>query len=935
MLTTTTHVARATLIVLAAVVAAVLLGSCSSGSSGGGTTVTPLSITTQSLPDAQVNHAYTGTLAATGGTAPYTWALTAGVLPPGLSLDTSSGVISGTPIGGANGATLTFRVSDSASPAVTSTTTLTLTVLAQGLSVTTRSLPDAHLGVAYDATLTATGGVAPYSWTLTSGALPAGLQLNAASGAITGTPTVQSAGTALTFKVTDSASPAATVSVNLSLAVTEAQIVISTTSLPDGQIGVPYSTTLSASGGSGALTWTLTAGALPAGLNLDAASGVIAGTPTATAAQLPLTFTVTDAGTPAQSQSAAYTLTISPAGISVSISPRRAGVTVGQTLILTASTSDLAGVSWSVTPAGGSFSSGTSQNGANVTFTAPTSAGVYTLSATSITDTGRSASITVGVTDLAGVYTHHNDLTRAGANTQEYALTPANVNTATFGKLFSCTVNGAIYAQPLWVANLNFAGVRHNVVFVATQHDGLYAFDADASTCQLLWQQNLIDTTHGATAGERTVPAGASGFLVGAGYGDVAPEVGITSTPVIDPAAGILYVVTKSVDAGGTIFYQRLHAIDLVSGSERAGSPTVLAPTYHGDNGGLINFVSRQQLQRAGLALAGGTIYIAWGAHEDVLPWSGWLAGYTYNGSAFTQKSVLNVAPNTQEAGIWMSGGAPSVDAAGHLYVITGNGTFDAANSSGPTDDYGDSLLQITPGTGQAGLGVSSFFAPTDQAADDANDKDVGAGGAALVLNLASGTAPQHLIVGGGKDGGLYVLDGDHMGGLGDSHAWQLLSLGQPIFSTAAFWNNMLYIAPVDGQLQAYAFNPGTKKFTTPAASKSATTFMFPGATPSVSASSATANGIVWAINSHNYCTPQSGGCGPAQLHAYAATGVGTELWNSTMIGADSAGNAVKFTVPTIANGKVYIGTRGNNTGDADSSTSRPGELDVYGLKSN
>jgi hypothetical protein len=356
MLTTTTHVARATLLILTAVVAVLLLGSCSSGSSGGGgTTETPLSITTQSLPNAQVSHVYTGTLAATGGTAPYTWALTAGVLPPGLSLDTASGVISGTPIGGASGAPLTFQVTDSASPAATSKTTLTLTVAAGSLSVTTRSLHDAVLGVAYEETLTAAGGVAPYTWTLTSGTLPAGLQLNAATGAITGTPTVQSAGTALTFKVTDSASPAASVSVNLSLAVTEGQIVISTTSLPDGQIGVPYSTTLSASGGSGAFTWTITAGALPAGLNLDAASGVIAGTPTATAAQLPLTFTVTDAGTPAQSQSAAYTLTISPPGISVSVTPRRAGVTVGQTLTLVASTSDLAGVSWSVTPAGGSF----------------------------------------------------------------------------------------------------------------------------------------------------------------------------------------------------------------------------------------------------------------------------------------------------------------------------------------------------------------------------------------------------------------------------------------------------------------------------------------------------------------------------------------------------------------------------------------------------
>ena len=945
MLTATSRAQRVACIFVFLGVLVLLLGSCGGSGSGsgsgggGGPPPTPLSITTTSLAHAQVGSNYTATLAATGGTAPYTWALTSGVLPPGLSLDTTNGVISGTPVGGANGATLTVQVSDSASPAATRNTTLTLTVLAADLAIINSVLPEAQVGAAYDATLTAIGGTAPYTWTLSGGTLPPGLQLDAATGAITGTPTVPSTSTTLTFMVTDTGSPAASVSANVTIKITPAPIVISTTALPDGKVGVPYSTALSATGGTGAYIWTVSSGTLPAGLNLNASSGAIAGTPTATAQQTPLTFKVTDAGTPMQTQSAAYTLTVSPSGISVGISPRRAGLTVGQTLTLVASTNDGAGVSWSIAPAGGSFSTATSQDGANVTFTAPGSAGVYTLTATSISDTSRSASITIGVTDLAGVYTYHNDVTRAGANTQEYALTPATVTPATFGKLFSCPVDGAIYAQPLWIANLSIAGVKHNVVFVATQHDSLYAFDADASPCQLLWQASLIDTTHGASAGETSVPTG----LVGAGYGDVAPEIGIAGTPVIDPAAGILYVVSKSVLAhvnpDSTVtytFYQRLHAIDLPSGSERAGSPAAISMNYVADNGGFANFVPEQEFQRAGLALASGTIYIAWGAHEDAPPWFGWLAGYTYNGSAFTLKSVLNVAPNTQEAGIWMGGGAPSVDAAGHLYVTTGNGTFDATNPSGPTDDYGDSLLQITPGTGQKGLGVSSFFAPSDQADDNAHDLDVGSGGAALVLNVTSGSGPQHLIVGGGKDGGLYVLDGDHLGSFGDGNAWQLLSLGQPIFSTAAFWNDTLYIAPVGGALQAYAFNPASKLFTVPAVAQSTPTFGFPGATPSVSASG-TANGIVWAIDSHNYCTPQSGGrCGPAELHAFDATGVASELWNNTTIGSDTAGYSVKFTVPTIANGKVYIGTRGGNTGDVTTPPDQPaGELDVYGLKSN
>jgi hypothetical protein len=923
---------RKPLALLGLCAAVALLGGCGGG--GGGSTPTPLSVTTSSLPNAQVGVAYSTTLGATGGTAPYSWSLTSGMLPPGISLDAATGALSGTPTGGAYGATLVLQVKDAASPAQTASATLTITVLVEDLTATTNSLPTGHVGSPYDATLSATGGTAPYAWTLTGGALPAGLALNATSGEITGTPTSNATATELIFQVADSANPPATVSVTLFLTISAVPLAITTTTLPFGQIGVAYQAQLAATGGTGALNWQVSSGSLPAGLQLGSSTGLISGTPTATAVQAPVTVSVTDSGAPAQIQSAAYTITVSPAGISVLVSPERAGLTVTQQQTFTATTNDNAGVTWSASPAGGAFTPASSANGVAVTFTAPATAGVYTLTATSLTDSTRSAAVTVGVTDLAGVYTYHNDVARDGANTQEYALTAANVGTATFGKLFSCSVDGAVYAQPLWVANLSIAGVVHNVILVATEHDSLYAFDADANPCQVLWHANLIDPTHGANAGETPVPDGPTNFLVGLGDGDISPEVGITGTPVIDPAAGILYVVAKSVDATGTIFYQRLHAIDLASGSDRAGSPAAISATYPADNGSTVTFSPRQQNQRAGLALASGTIYIAWGSHEDAPPWYGWVMGYTYNGSAFTQQAVLNVSPNSGEAGIWMAGGAPSVDSGGHLYVITGNGLFDGAATSGSTDDFGDSFLQLAPGAGQNHLGVSSFFTPSDQATLYGSDKDFGSGGSALVLNLPmSGSSPQHLVVGGGKDGALYLLNGDQMGGSGDGNARQMWNLGHGIFATPAFWNNTLYIAPLGSPMLAYAFDPAGLLFTTTAASTSTQTFQFPGTTASVSASGASSNGIVWALDNHNYCTPQSGGCGPAVLHAWSAGTLATELWNSSQVGADVAGNSVKFTVPTIANGKVYVGTRGNNTGGVYGSTTVSGELEVYGLK--
>jgi hypothetical protein len=349
-----------------------------------------------------------------------------------------------------------------------------------------------------------------------------------------------------------------------------------------------------------------------------------------------------------------------------------------------------------------------------------------------------------------------------------------------------------------------------------------------------------------------------------------------------------------------------------------------------------VTFNPQTQNQRPGLALVNGTVYIAWASHEDTPPYYGWVIGYTYNGSAFRQSGVYCTTPNAGNAGIWMTGAAPAADNNGHLYVISGNGQFDVDTAPGvpntipPNNDYGDSFLQLS--NGASGLTVSSYFTPSDQESDFENDEDAGSGGAAMVLNLPSGS-PAHLVVGGGKDGTLYILNGDAMGGYGDANAWESFSLtGAHIFSTGAFWNNTFYFAGAGTPLQAFPFNSSTELLAQSHTSLSASAFGFPGATPSISATGTSSNGIVWALDSTDYCTNGASACAPALLHAYDAANLASELWNSSLVSSDAAGNAVKFTLPTVANGKVYVGTRGNNTGGKYGSTSVNGELDVYGL---
>jgi len=677
-----------------------------------------------------------------------------------------------------------------------------------------------------------------------------------------------------------------------------------------------------ASGGTSTLTWSSTnatsctaSGAGWSGSKATSGSQVTAALTATTS------YSLSCSGAGGTSSLVTATVTISSG--TVTVAPTIATLTVSQTQQFTATVPGGGAATWMVDGiAGGSAAVGIVTSAG--LYTAGTAVGTHTVLATSVANSTQSGSAVVAVTDLAGVYTYHNDLARDGANMQEYALTTANVNTSSFGKLTSCSVDGAIYGQPLWVANLTVGGAKHNVVFVTTAHDSLYAFDADAVPCQQLWMVSLIDAAHGGLTGESTVPPN----LFGANEGAIAPEVGVTSTPVIDPVSGLLYAVSLSINSAHTTYYHRLHAITLSTGTEATGSPVTIIGSYPTIAApGTVSFDPSRHLQRAGLALVNGIVYVAFASQEDYGTWYGWVMSYQYSGTSLTQSAVLNVAPNASDkgGGIWMSGGAPAADSSNNLYLVTGNGGFDATSTTAPNNDYGDSLLKLTPS-----LTVSQYFTPTDQATDDSGDMDFGAGGAALLADLPAGSTFTHLLLCGGKDGTLYVLNRDAPGGYGDSNAVQSIAFGAQIFATGAFWNNKFYLGGLSAPLRAYQLTPSASPLFA-LSSSSSHSFVFPGSTPSVSAA-ATQNGIVWALDTSQFCIPGAPGCGPAVLYAYDATNLATALWNSSTVPADAAGFAVKFAVPTIANGKVYVGTRGNNTGVLGG-TSVSGELDIYGLK--
>jgi hypothetical protein len=497
------------------------------------------------------------------------------------------------------------------------------------------------------------------------------------------------------------------------------------------------------------------------------------------------------------------------------------------------------------------------------------------------------------------VLTQHNDNARTGLNTNETVLTPTNVNLYGFGKIFSQPVDGPVYAQPLYASGVNIPGKGvHNVAFVATMHDSLYAFDADIKM-PALWQASFINPAAGIapdTAVDAASPYGNCLTFVG--------EIGIISTPVIDAASGTIYVVSRTKEP---LQVQRLHALDISTGYERSNSPVVITAAVQGTGDGVTNgyvhFDPKREIQRPGLLLVGGVVYISWASYCDYGPYHGWIIGY--NAQTLEQVSVLNVSPNGSAGGIWMSGAGLAAASDGSIYCVTGNGTFDTSQSPGA---FGDSVLKLIQGTE---LTVSDYFTPHDQSSMDMQDNDLGSGGAMVLPDsVGSGTHP-HLLVAAGKDGKFYLLDRENMGHFNAANNSQIvqelpfysLQSGPPhMFGLPAFFKNRLYLQAVGEVLKVYEFTNGL--INASPLSQATESFGFRGDTPSVSANGTT-NGIVWQLTPGNTFV--------ASLRAYDAEDVSHKLYDSivtTQAGLPDQVSYVKFVVPTIANGKVYVGTK-------------------------
>ena len=490
------------------------------------------------------------------------------------------------------------------------------------------------------------------------------------------------------------------------------------------------------------------------------------------------------------------------------------------------------------------------------------------------------------------VTTYHNDNARTGQNLNETTLTPANVDASSFGLLFVITTDGRVDAQPLYVPNLSISGTKHNVLFVVTEHGSVYGFDADSGT--QLWQVS--------TLGSGETPSDDHGC------GQITPEIGVTATPVIDAsmgAHGTIYVVGMSKDASGN-YHQRLHALDLTTGAEELGGPKEIQASYPGtgDNssGGEVSFSPGQQVDRPGLLLINGVVYTSWGSHCDIRPYSGWIIGY--DEQTLEQVSVLNLTPNGNEGALWMAGAGPAADSNGNIFALDANGSFDAtldAQEFPNQGDFGNAFLKIATANRQ--LAVVDYFEMSNQSSENDTDEDLGSGGALVLPDLTDNSGQtHHLAVGAGKDANIYVVDRDAMGKFNSNsnNIYQEVqgALGGGVFSMPAFFNNTVYYGAVSDNIKAFTIT-NAKLGSTPA-SQTANAFAYPGATPSISANGSS-SAILWAAENAN----------PAVLHAFNATNLATELYNSNQAsgGRDHFGAGNKFITPTIINGKVYVGT--------------------------
>jgi hypothetical protein len=528
------------------------------------------------------------------------------------------------------------------------------------------------------------------------------------------------------------------------------------------------------------------------------------------------------------------------------------------------------------------------------------------------------------------VLTQHYDIGRTGSNTNETILTPGNVNVTEFGKRFSYSVDGYVYAQPLYVPGVTMgagtpqAGTKHNVVFVATENDSVYAFDADsnsAGNASPLWRITLLDTAHGANPGARVMHSTDISNQT-----DIVPVIGITSTPVIDPTTGRLYVVGKSKeyhpnDPSHPFYVLRLHALNIADGKE-ALSPVQLQASVPGSgtgsSGGTLHFDPYWQNQRPGLLLLNGIVYIGSGAHEDFGVWHGWILAY--NAATLRPTGVWCSTPNGSDGGIWGAGtglAADVPDPTGHpygrMFITTGNGSFNASAPNYTNSmNYGDSIIKLdltggVPTMTSGGKPVGDAFTPFDQAKLNNGDIDQGSGGTVLVPT--SGTP--RLLVQAGKSGRVYVMSRDNLGGYHptntvDPEQKATLPTGVGVWSAPSYWNGHVYYWTVGDHLRSWTLSVvnGVPSLTNPLVAAEYSNF--PGSTPVVSSKGIGngVDGVVWNILSQNFASR-----GHATLEAHDAITLKFLYASDQNLSRDNPGNAVKFTVPTVANGKVYVGT--------------------------
>ncbi len=641
-------------------------------------------------------------------------------------------------------------------------------------------------------------------------------------------------------------------------------------------------------------TPTRTATASPTSTHTATASPTATATATATRTA---TATATSTATPTTTTSATSTATATATPTATATST--ATMTATSTLTATITATQTATASPTATSTATRTATPTSTSTATTTATT-TATATHTATATSTTATSTPTATATSTPLLpTDVLTYHNDNARTGQNLTEQVLTTTNINNVTnpspsFGKLYELPVDGRVDGQPLIKTQVTIGGVKHNVLYVVTENDTVYAFDADSNGAAL-WHVSVLGTGEAASDDR--------------GCGQVTPQIGITSTPVIDPGAGLhgtIYVVAMSRNTTSGAYFQRIHALDMTTGAEEFSGPVTVSATFAPGPA----FSPKQYKERAGLLLLDGQLITAWASHCDFTPYNGWIMAYDEN--TLAQTSVIDVTANGSEGAIWQSGGGLAADSAGNIYVLDGNGTWDTtvnANGFPNKNDFGNGFLKLS---NTSGLQVTDFFEPFNTVSESGGDADLGSGGAMVLPDMTDKNGvTRHLAVGAGKDGNIYLVDRDNMGkwsSANNNNAYQVIAggLNNGAWSMPAYFNGTVYYGGVNDALQAFSLSQA--RLIAMPSSISSESYGYPGSSPSISANG-TSNAIVWAIENGS-----SGGV----LHAYDATNLATEFYNSSRVAADSFANN-KFMTPTIANGKVYVGT--------------PNSVAVFGLK--